>query len=179
MLHVRTSDLREWRKQTDDHNRYEATPYEALEKLIEHYKFKQGDQVVDFGSGRGRVPFYIHYHFNIPVTGVELNEVTLEESLYNKALYRQKNKHKKAPIRFEYGLAENYDIQPQDNIFYFFNPFSVDIFKQVVHNILQSVEENERTVDIIFYYPLPEFKKFLKKETPFKLINKVKAYRGQ
>ncbi|MEI3603529.1 SAM-dependent methyltransferase, partial [Oceanobacillus sp. SE10311] len=59
----------------------------------------------------------------------------------------------------------------------FFNPFSVTIFKQVVENILQSVKEHGRSVDIIFYYPLPEFKKFLKKETPFRLINKVKAYK--
>lgn len=176
MLHIRTTGLREWRTQTDDYNRYEATPYAALEKLIQHYKFKHDDQVVDFGSGRGRVPFYIHHHFNIPVTGVEMNEMTYEEALYNKALYRQKNKRLKAPIRFEYGLAENYQVQPQDNVFYFFNPFSLTIFKQVVRNILLSVQKNKRTVDIIFYYPLPEFKKFLKKETPFKLINKIKAY---
>lgn len=176
LLHVRTTGLREWRKNADLYNRYEATPYAALEKLIQHYKFKKGDQVVDFGSGRGRVSFYIHYHFNIPVIGVENNEVTYEEALYNKALYRQKNKHLKAPIRFEFGLAENYEIQPEDNVFYFFNPFSVSIFKQVVHNILYSVQKKKRTVDIILYYPLPEFKKFLKKETPFKLINKIRAY---
>lgn len=176
MLHVRTTGLREWRNQTDQYNRYEATPYAALEKLVQHYKFKKDDHVVDFGSGRGRVSFYIHYHFNIPVTGVEVNEVTYEEAMYNKALYRQKNKRLKAPIRFEFGLAENYDIQPEENVFYFFNPFSVTIFQQVVQNILCSVEKHKRTVDIILYYPLPEYKKFLKKETPFKLINKVKAY---
>jgi len=148
MLHIRTTGLREWRTHTDDYNRYEATPYEALKKLVQFYKFRQGDQVVDFGSGRGRVPFYIHYHFNVPVTGVELNEVTYEEALYNKALYRQKNKQLKSPIRFEYELAENYHIQKEDNVFYFFNPFSLTIFKQVVHNILQSVQENRG------HYPL-------------------------
>lgn len=175
MLHIRTTGIREWRNHTDHYNRYEATPYAALEKLVQFYKLKQGDQVVDFGSGRGRVSFYFHYHFNIPVTGIEMNEITYEEALYNKALYRQKNKHLKAPIRFEFGLAENYQVDLKDNVFYFFNPFSITIFKQVVHNILHSVRKKKRTVDIILYYPLPEFKKFLKKETPFKLINKIKV----
>src|SRR5690625_3851931 len=126
MLQIRTIGLREWRKQTDDYNRYEATPYEALEKLFHSYKLKPTDKVVDFGSGRGRVSFYIHHYFNIPVTGIEMNDLTYDESLYNKALYRQKNKHLTAPITFEFGLAENYIVQPDDNIFYFFNPFSLN-----------------------------------------------------
>lgn len=176
MLQIKTIGLREWRKQTDDDNRYEATPYTALEKLFNQYKLKSDDRVVDFGSGRGRVSFYVHHHFNVPVTGVENNDKTYEESLYNKAVYRQNNKHLRAPIRFEFGLAEHYQVRPKDNKFYFFNPFSMNIFKQVVGNILLSVEQERRSVDIILYYPLPEFKKFLKKETPFKLINKVKAY---
>ena len=177
MLQIKTIGLREWRKQTDDYNRYEATPYTALEKLFKQYKLKPEDSIVDFGSGRGRVSFYIHNHFNVPVTGVENNDKTYDESLYNKAVYRQNNKHLEAPIRFEFGLAENYQVRPEDNKFYFFNPFSVNIFKQVVGNILLSVEQEKRPVDIILYYPLPEFKKFLKKETPFKLINKIKAHR--
>ncbi|WP_432361901.1 class I SAM-dependent methyltransferase [Sporosarcina sp. UB5] len=175
-LQVRTIGLREWRKQTGDYNRYEATPYTALEKLFRSYTLKSTDSVVDFGSGRGRVSFYIHHQFNVPVTGVENNDKTFEEALDNKALYRQKYKKLDAPIQFEYGLAEQYEIEPEDNKFYFFNPFSVNIFKKVVRNILHSVDEEKRPVDIILYYPLPEFKKFLKKETPFKLINKIKAH---
>ncbi|HLR52268.1 MAG TPA: class I SAM-dependent methyltransferase [Candidatus Avamphibacillus sp.] len=175
-LGIKTTGIREWEEHTDFYNRYEATPYKALDKLFQKYKLTNNDQVVDFGSGRGRVSFYIHHRFNIPVTGIEMNDKTYEEALYNKAVYRQKNKHLKAPIRFEYGLAEHYNIDAKDNRFYFFNPFSVEIFGEVVSNILKSVEQTERSVDIILYYPLPEFKKYLKKKTPFKLINKVKTH---
>lgn len=178
MLHIRTVGLREWRKHTDDYNRYEATPYEALEKLFRSYKLKPTDKVVDFGSGRGRVTFYIHHHFNVPVTGVEMNDITFEEALANQSVYEQNNQHLTAPIRFEFGLAENYEVQPEDTVFYFFNPFSVSIFKRVVRNIIASLEKVKRQADIILYYPLPEFKNFLRDETPFQLINKIKAYKG-
>jgi hypothetical protein len=177
LLQVKTSGLREWKDGSIDYHRYEATPYAALEKLFRHYKVQPTDHIVDFGSGKGRVSFFMHYHFNVPVTGVEMNDLTFEESQINKALYTHKNRHLTAPIHFEFGLAEQYEIQPEENVFYFFNPFSVTIFKHVVRNILQSVKQHPRSIDLILYYPLPDYKKFLKKKTPFKIMNKVKAYK--
>lgn len=82
-------------------------------------------------------------------------------------------RHISAPIRLKYGLAEQYEVKGTDNIFYFFNPFSIEIFKQVVYNILQSIQEDPRMVDIILYYPMAEYKQFLQMHTPFQLITKV------
>lgn len=178
-LSIRTVGLREWRNSATQYNRYEATPYKALEGLFNKYKLRKTDQVVDFGCGRGRVVFYIHQRFQIPVTGIEVNEQTLDEAFHNKYNYRRKASRIPAPIRFEYGLAEQYEIQAEDNRFYFFNPFSVQIFQQVVKNIISSVEKAPREVDIILYYPVSEYKQFLHKNTPFRLINKVKVSGSQ
>lgn len=175
MLMIKTSGLREWQNRAGHYHRYEATPYEALDRLFQQYKLNKSDTVVDFGSGRGRVSFYIHHRFQVPVTGIEVNDKTFEEALDNKATYRVKAGHIAAPIRFKYGFAEQYEIKPTDNRFYFFNPFSVKIFKQVVNNILQSVHKDPRTVDLILYYPTAEYKLFLKKSTPFTLLNKVRV----
>lgn len=172
-LSIKTVGRREWRDRSVKFNRYEATPYDALDKLFDAYKIRKTDKVVDFGCGRGRVVFYIHNRFHVPVTGIEVHDLTYSEAVENKSSYRFKNKHIKAPIKFKYCLAQHYQVKPSDNIFYFFNPFKV-IFKKVVKNILASVKEHERTVDIILYYPMPEYKKFLKEETPFRLINKVR-----
>lgn len=177
MLQVKTDGLRESQQMQTAYNRYEATPYIALEQLIEHYKLRPEDHVVDFGCGKGRVSFFLHYHFDVPVTGIEMNDLTFDEALRNKELYKMKNTHLQAPIQFKFGLAEHYQIKPEDNVFYFFHPFSIKIFKKVVYNILDSVLEHSRTVDIVFYYPLPEFKDFLKNHTSFRLINKIKAYK--
>src|SRR5690554_6158733 len=74
-LNISTSGIREWRKRklADDYNRYEATPYKALDKLFKKYSFNQHDKLIDFGCGRGRVSFYIHNRFQISVTGIEAN----------------------------------------------------------------------------------------------------------
>ena len=41
-------------------------------------------------------------------------------------------------------------------------------------NIVSSVERKPRTVDVILYYPLPEFKKVVRKY-PFRKINKIRV----
>jgi len=173
LLGIRTVGIREWKGNKYQYNRYEATPYKALNKLFKNYKFNKNDRVVDFGCGRGRVAFYIHNRFQLPVTGIEANDKTYEEALENKANYRVKAKHIIAPINFHYGLAEHYKIDKTENCFYFFNPFSVHIFRKVVNNILRSVEKDRRTVDLILYYPIREYRDFLK-TTPFTIINKIR-----
>lgn len=172
-LNIKTTGIREWGTKIIHYNRYEATPYTALDKLFQAYKIDKNHKVVDFGCGRGRVAFYIHNRFHVPVTGVEAHDRTYEEALNNKFRYKQKSKHIKAPIKLEYGLAEHYEIELTDNLFYLFNPFSVNIFKKVVHNILKSIKKETRPIDMILYYPIPEYKLFLNNHTPFQMINKI------
>lgn len=174
-LQIQTTGLREWGSDYYLYNRYEATPYAALEKLIEQYEFHKGDCFVDFGCGRGRVAFFIHYKYNIPVKGIEANSETFVEALQNEQTYRKKRKHIKAPITFQNGLAEQYKVAEEDTVFYFFNPFSIRIFKKVITNIIHSYEEHRRTIELILYYPLPEIKQYIKEKTKFEMMNKIKV----
>lgn len=176
LINIRTSGIREWNDYMAFHyNRYEATPYKALKELKKNYSFTATDKVLDFGCGRGRVAFYIHNHFQIPVTGIEANQKTYEEVLENKSLYLRKAKHITAPIEFYYGLAQHYIIDKTHTCFYFFNPFSVHIFRKVVDNILHSVEKDRRKVDLILYYPTPAYTDFLKLSTPFEIADEIKV----
>lgn len=177
-LQIRTVGLREWGKEANKYNRYEATPYLALEQLFETYTFKQDDKLIDFGSGRGRVAFYIHNRFNIAVTGVEAHDTTFEEALINEEMYRKSRAHLDAPLLFEFALAEQYEIAEDYNKFFMFNPFSVHIFKRVMTNILKSYERQPRMMELILYYPLNDFIHYLRNKTPFELINKIKVKNG-
>lgn len=172
-LGIKTVGLREWDGH-DQYNRYEATPYEALDRLFQAYRFRNGDRVVDFGSGRGRVTFSIHHRFHVPVVGIEAHDKTYEESLENKISYRIRARDIEAPIKLKFGLAEHYEVQPRDNRFYFFNPFSHRVFEKVMANIMNSVEEAPRSIDVILYYPLPQYKKILQ-NLSFRMINKIKV----
>ncbi len=171
-LLIRTTGIREWREDTP-YNRCESTPYVALEKLFERYPLNEDDQLVDFGAGRGRVAFYTHHKFNIPITAIELNELTLDEALRNKKGYRTHANHLEAPIQFQYGYAEQYEITEEDTVFYFFNPFKAEIFEEVVDNIVRATEEFGKEVDIILYYPMPGYKRYLNEKTDFQLVHKV------
>ncbi|WHX48964.1 hypothetical protein QNH46_23440 [Paenibacillus woosongensis] len=87
------------------------------------YKLNKTGWVVDFGCGRGRVPFYIHNKFHIPVTGIEVHEKTYEEALHNKGSYRSQARHISAPIRLKYGLAEQYRSERYGQYLLLFQPF--------------------------------------------------------
>ena len=86
LLGIRTVGLREWKDGHAQYNRYEPTPYKALDALAENYKFRGINRVVDFGSGR--VESHLYPSFSAPVTGIEANCQTYEEALENKAAYR-------------------------------------------------------------------------------------------
>lgn len=156
------------------YNRYEPTSYIALNSLFKEYKLTGTDNIIDFGCGKGRLNFYINYFYNINVIGVEMNTYFYKEALNNKNDYLKKNKKNKAQIEFLNCFAENYSIRPIDNIFYFFNPFSIQIFMKIISNILLSLDSYERTIDIILYYPSEDYIYYLENNTPFRLIADIK-----
>ena len=37
------------------------------------------------------------------------------------------------------------------------------------------MKENERPIDLILYYPVNEYKRFLRRKTPFTIVNKIRV----
>lgn len=177
LLRIQTTGTRESLNQSGHYNRYEATPYEALEALFDEYIIEDTDVVVDFGCGKGRFPFYVHHRFQVSVTGVEMSGQLHQEALENQASYMRKVKKQGTFVHFECCLAENYEVGESENKFYFFNPFSVQIFMKVIDNILFSVEKVKRPVDLILYYPTVDYIEFLETTTSFELLEEVKVPR--
>lgn len=173
ILNIKTSGI----EQVDDkfyhYNRYEPTDYKALDLLFNNYKLSESDSIVDFGSGKGRLNFYINYEFNCEVTGLEMNFNFIKDALKNKKNYLNKYKNKEDKITFLHTLAEEYEIRIEDNKFYFFNPFSVQIFMKVIDNILDSVDDYYRPIDIVLYYPSEDYIYYLENNTAFTLKQEV------
>lgn len=149
------------------YNLYEPTSYEALEALIKNYEIKKEDHIVDFGSGKGRLAFFMNYFYDCGVTGVEAVLEFHDKAKKNLQRYEIKYKKRYKKIFLVNQTAENYSISGFENKFFFFNPFSANIFMTVVSNIIKSFEIDERVVDIILYYPTDEYIRFLEEKTFF------------
>lgn len=173
LLNIDTDEEQKGFHKSFHYHRYEPTPYQGLEQLFQYYKLRENDRLVDFGCGKGRLPIFVHDLFHSSVVGVEMDSRFYEAAVKNRASYIAKTKRNGHQIIFHHCLAEEYPINSADNRFYFFNPFSVQIFMKVIRNILQSVEQKEREVELILYYVSDEYRYYLANQTPFILKDEI------
>ncbi|WP_147533436.1 methyltransferase domain-containing protein [Bacillus marasmi] len=173
LLNIKTCGDQKGFTKSFHYHRYEPTPYHALEALFQYYPLTSNDRVVDFGCGKGRLNFFINHLFNSQVVGIEMNEEFYQEAISNRERYYRKNKHRKGNIDFYCCLAEEYLIDPSDNYFYFFNPFSIQIFRVIVNHILVSLESHPREIHLVLYYVSEDYIYFLENQTNFELAKEV------
>ncbi|MEI2666032.1 class I SAM-dependent methyltransferase [Rossellomorea sp. LJF3] len=173
LLNIKTGDRQIGFHRSFHYHRYEPTPYAALQELFQSYELKSNDRVVDFGCGKGRLNFFVHHLFQSTVIGVEMNDEFYGDCMRNLSSYREKTKIRNDAISFRHCLAEDYEINPADNRFYFFNPFSVQIFIKVINHILLSVESFPRDIEILLYYSSDDYVHFLEDHPLFQLRKEV------
>jgi SAM-dependent methyltransferase len=130
------------------HHPYEPTPYSVLERLADSGLIRQGDVLLDYGCGKGRVDFFLAYKTNADTIGIEYDSRIFQMALEN----RQASAVEPKP-EFILTRAENYAVPKQVNRCYFFNPFTEEILQKVMARILESYYENPREIFLFFYYP--------------------------
>ena len=172
LLNIKTMEHKNF-SQSLQYHRYEATPYEGLKQLFDIYPINKDARAVDYGCGKGRLNFFLHHFYRLKVLGVEMDEKLYQQALENKERYLKRHAGKPCDIEFYLGKAEYYEVKDDETLFYFFNPFSIQIFRRVVSNILRSIEKTKRVVDIILYYPHGDYIYFLENETAFELVYEV------
>jgi SAM-dependent methyltransferase len=136
------------------HHPYEPTPYSVLERLAESGFFSKDDVVLDYGCGKGRVGFFLSYRTKAKTIGIEY-----DDRIYAGAMENRKMANAKA--EFVLTKAEEYEVSPEVNRCYFFNPFSVEILHKVMARIIESYYENPREIFLFFYYPADEYISYL------------------
>ena len=144
MLHINTSKAETRLDNIKYYSRYEPTPYEALEVLFKHYIVSDKDHFVDFGSGKGRFSFFVNFFLNCGCTSVEIIEEFHKKALLNFESYRKRNPKAIDKLFYVNEYAEKYEVSKFENKFYFFNPFSVNIFIAVVNQIIKSDRKSTR-----------------------------------
>lgn len=127
---------------------YEPTPYSILERLADSGFFGKEDVLLDYGCGKGRVGFFLSWRTKMKTIGIEY-----DEQIYFDALENRKTVNSKTKPDFVQVSAEAYEVPPDVNRCYFFNPFSVEIFHKVMARILESYYTDPREIFLFFYYP--------------------------
>lgn len=173
LFNIKTTGEQQGFYESHHYNRYEATSYFALETLFKEYTLSSNDCIVDFGCGKGRLSFYINYYYNCKIKGIEMNNNYFDICINNKKNYLKNYNKEKNKIEFLNIFAEKYKISSTDNKFYFFNPFSVQLFMKVINNILISLEKSPRDIDLILYYPSDEYIYYLENYTGFLLYKEI------
>ncbi len=135
---------------------YEPTPYCVLERLESSGLIRKSDAVLDYGCGKGRVGFFLSAQTQASTIGIEY-----DERIYRGAIENRKTAVSRAKADFVPARAEAYEVPPEVNRCYFFNPFSVEILRKVMARILESYYENPREVLLFFYYPSEEYLSYL------------------
>lgn len=174
-LNIKTEGIQTDGKDTYHNHRYEPTPYEWLERLFTEYPLLSSDTLVDFGCGMGRLPFYVADRFLCQTKGIEMNPEYYTIAKENLESYLG---HGKKSISFYQMAAQEYTVADADTVFYFFNPFSPEIFMRVMNNIQASMEHSMRKMTIILYYPDQGYIDYLEHRSSFVLFEAVAVHPG-
>ena len=138
------------------HHPYEPTPYSVLERLADSGLIGKDDVVLDYGCGKGRVGFFLSCRTKAKTIGIEY-----DARIYQGALENQKTTISRIKPDFVLTRAEEYEVLPDVNRCYFFNPFSVEILHRVMARVIESWYENPREIFLFFYYPADEYISYL------------------
>ena len=133
---------------------YEPTPYCVLERLADSGLIGEKDILLDYGCGKGRVGFFLSHQVGAKTIGIEYDSRIYEQALKNR-------QSAKATADFVMSRAEEYEVPPDVNRCYFFNPFSVEILHTVIARIIESWYDQPREIFLFFYYPSDEYISYL------------------
>ena len=131
---------------------YEPTPYCVLERLADSGLVGQGNVLLDYGCGKGRVGFFLSHQTGAKVVGIEY-----DRHIYESALENQRSAVSGAKADFLLTRAEVYEVPRSVDRCYFFNPFTIEILRKTLSRILESYYESPREIFLFFYYPADDF----------------------
>jgi len=131
---------------------YEPTPYCVLERLANSGLIGKKNVVLDYGTGKGRVCFFLSYQTRCRSIGIEY-----EERIFSGAEENRNHAVSAGRTSFVMSSAENYSVPVEVDCCYFFNPFSVEILRKVLARIYDSFYEHPREIHLFFYYPSDEY----------------------
>jgi hypothetical protein len=135
---------------------YRPTPCQVLEWVLTgiDYDFSKLT-FIDYGAGKGRAMLLASEHPFAAVAGVEFAEELHDNAQMNIAQYPRSRMMCRT---VECVLEDACQVGPPEgeSVHYFFNPFSRDVFNEVLNNIVLSYRHKPRRMYLILVDPIAE-----------------------
>ena len=147
---------------------YEQTPYCVLERLANSGWIGRKNVLVDYGTGKGRVCFFLSWQTRCRSIGIEY-----DERIFSAAERNRKSAASAGRTFFVQKSAEVYEVPEEADCYYFFNPFSVEILQKVLARILDSYYAMPRKIRLFFYYPSDEYVSFLMTQDQLMFLEEI------
>ena len=131
---------------------YQASTIVAFTRAMKRIEAPDTRTLVDLGAGKGRV-MMLAAELGVPeIHGAEFSPELCDILEENLRKFREKN-----PVEARFHIARcdaaEYEIPPEADLFYLFNPFDEPVLERVLDNIESSVKRHPRTIDLIYLYP--------------------------
>lgn len=135
---------------------YEPTPYSVLERLANSGYIRKNKVLIDYGCGKGRVDYFLSYQTRCKSIGIEYDDRIYAAAMNNASMAASSGR-----AQFVHQDATQYEVGPEVDRCYFFNPFSIEILQKVIARITESYYANPREILLFFYYPSDEYISYL------------------
>ncbi len=131
---------------------YVPTKWRQLPKIFENCQAGPEDVLLEYGSGKGRVLMWAgaHYPFRRAI-GVELDENLHVAAEGN--LERWRGRLLCGEITLTCQDATQFEVPDDVTVIYFGNPFTGDVFRQVLAKIEASLADRPRPLVILYWHP--------------------------
>jgi predicted RNA methylase len=131
---------------------YQATKARPLWALLNSLDLPRNKGFVDFGAGKGRVLLIAALCGFRKIVGVEFSPELCECARRNIEIFKRRSRLQ-ARIDVHLWDAAAYPIQPDECVFFMYNPFGRAVMSQVLANLRRSVETTPRNVWLIYNTP--------------------------
>jgi len=131
---------------------YEAVNYYMLERLLKTFIHLSGaTSIIDLGCGKGRVMVVAAHLGFKKLIGIDFAKELCEEATLN--MERTKAIINDIEWKVVYGNVLDYPIQPDDAVFFMFNPFVEETLSLFLDKLEISCKENPRKLWFLYASP--------------------------
>ena len=132
---------------------YQPTMARSFNRLLDTIPLPPESVLVEFGCGKGRVlllavlrgiPKAVGIEFSPELCAIARNNIKIVEQATGSRL----------DISVIEGDVTHYEIEDDQNVFFFFNPFDDVVLEAVVKNIKKSLQRKPREIAVIYYNPV-------------------------